>query len=101
MSGSAARRALAGTSHAAVLFSATPTNAQACRLRERAPESCGTASFELNDAQTALSFSAEIYSIDLTGTQTPGSDDDLVSAHIHRDPRAPSGGVGLFRCAVQ
>ena len=47
------------------------------------PLSFGTASFVLNDAQTALSFTATIFNIDVTGTQTPDTFDNLVAAHIH------------------
>ena len=47
------------------------------------PLSFGTAAFTLNDAQTALSFTATIFNIDVTGTQTPDTFDNLVNAHIH------------------
>lgn len=83
----------AGASHADILFSATLTNDQEVppiTVGGR-PASFGTATFALNDAQTALSFSAEIHNIDFTGTQTADPLDDLVSAHIHG---APAGVVG-------
>src|SRR5215471_571828 len=47
------------------------------------PLSFGTANFFLNDAGTALSFTATVFNIDFTGSQTPGPNDDLVAAHIH------------------
>jgi hypothetical protein len=47
------------------------------------PASSGTATFELNDAQNALSFTATIFNIDVTGTQTADTNDNLVAAHIH------------------
>jgi len=47
------------------------------------PASFGTANFVLNDAHTALSFTATIFNIDLTGTQTADINDNLVNAHIH------------------
>ena len=48
------------------------------------PASFGTARFQFNDAQTALSFTATINNIDVTGTQTPGeANDNLTNAHIH------------------
>jgi hypothetical protein len=50
--------------------------------------SFGTANFLLNDAGTALSFTATVFNIDFTGSQTPGPNDDLVAAHIH------AGGAG-------
>ena len=53
------------------------------------PLSFGTASFVLNDAQTALSFNATIFNIDVTGTQTPDVNDNLTAAHIHAGPNVP------------
>lgn len=50
------------------------------------PVSFGDALFVLNDAQTALSFTATIFNIDVTGTQTEDTNDDLVAAHIHASP---------------
>ena len=47
------------------------------------PTSFGTATFVLNDARTALTFTATIFNIDVTGTQTPDTNDNLVAAHIH------------------
>lgn len=47
------------------------------------PLSFGTANFFLNDAGTALSFTATVFNIDFTGSQTPGPNDNLVAAHIH------------------
>jgi hypothetical protein len=50
---------------------------------EPRPASSGTATFELNDAQDALSFTATIFNIDVTGTQTADTNDNLTAAHIH------------------
>jgi hypothetical protein len=47
------------------------------------PLSFGSATFTLNDAETELAFTATIFNIDVTGTQTPDSFDNLVTAHIH------------------
>jgi hypothetical protein len=47
------------------------------------PASFGTATFVLNDAQTELSMFATVFNIDITGTQTPDTNDNLVAAHIH------------------
>ena len=47
------------------------------------PVSFGNAIFTLNDAMTALSFSAAIVNIDFTGSQTADTFDNLVAAHIH------------------
>jgi uncharacterized protein (TIGR03118 family) len=47
------------------------------------PASFGTARFQLNAAQTAMTFTATINNIDVTGSQTPDTNDNLVAAHIH------------------
>jgi hypothetical protein len=47
------------------------------------PASFGTATFVLNDAQTALSFTASIFNIDFTGSQSVDPNDNLLNAHIH------------------
>jgi hypothetical protein len=47
------------------------------------PLSYGTARFVLNDSETELSFTATIFNIDITGTQTPDPNDNLLAAHIH------------------
>ena len=50
------------------------------------PASFGSAIFDLNDARTAMTFSATVFNIDFTGTQTPDPNDNLVAAHIHAAP---------------
>ena len=50
------------------------------------PASFGTAVFTLNDSQTAMLFTATIFNIDVTGTQTPDENDNLTAAHIHASP---------------
>ena len=50
------------------------------------PTSSGTATFLLNDALTAMTFTATIQNIDFTGAQTADPNDDLVNAHIHAGP---------------
>src|SRR3954451_15636325 len=50
------------------------------------PLSFGTAVFDLNDAMTAMTFTAMIFNIDFTGTQTADVNDNLVAAHIHAGP---------------
>jgi lysozyme family protein len=47
------------------------------------PASFGTAVFTLDDSLPAMSFTATIFNIDVTGTQTPDTNDNLVAAHIH------------------
>ena len=53
--------------------------------------SFGTATFVLNTAQTAMTFSATIFNIDFTGTQTTDINDNLVAAHIHAGPAVAPG----------
>jgi len=48
------------------------------------PASFGMAMFMLNDAMTAMTFSAAVFNIDVTGSQTPNDpNDNLTAAHIH------------------
>ena len=47
------------------------------------PVPSGSATFELNTLMTALTFSATIFDIDVTGTQTADANDNLTAAHIH------------------
>jgi hypothetical protein len=78
-------------SHAATFLFATltngaenpPTNPLLSDNVTPRPASFGTASFVLNDAQTALTFTATIFNIDVTGTQTADPFDNLAAAHIH------------------
>jgi hypothetical protein len=56
------------------------------------PLSFGTATFVLNDAGTALSMSATVFNIDVTGLQTPNdTNDNLIAAHIHAGILSPAG----------
>src|SRR5262245_33069996 len=50
------------------------------------PASFGTAIFQLNDAMNELTFSATIFNIDFTGSQTADTNDNLINAHIHAGP---------------
>jgi hypothetical protein len=47
------------------------------------PVSFGTATFTLNDAQTAMTFEATVFNIDFTGSQSADINDNLTAAHIH------------------
>lgn len=53
------------------------------------PTPFGTATFTLNDTMTALTFSATIFNLDFTGSQTPDTNDNLIAAHIHAGPAVP------------
>jgi uncharacterized protein (TIGR03118 family) len=47
------------------------------------PASFGTATLQFNSAQTAMTFKATINNIDLGGSQTADTNDNLTNAHIH------------------
>ena len=94
--------------HADTVLSATLTNAQEnppavptttstpSTPPAPRPASFGTAVFTLNDSRTAMSFTATIFNIDVTGTQTPDTNDDLTAAHIHASPTVtPTTNVGV------
>jgi hypothetical protein len=53
--------------------------------------SFGNAIFVLNYAQTAMTFSATIFGIDITGVQSADTNDNLLAAHIHAGPLLPPG----------
>src|SRR5690606_14385741 len=76
--------------HAVTIFTAQLTNAAevppavpTLANGEPRPASFGTASFVLNDDQTALTFTVTVENIDFTGTQTADPNDDLTVAHLH------------------
>lgn len=58
------------------------------------PVSFGTATFVLNDARTSLTMNATIFNIDVTGSQTADTFDNLVAAHIHA-PAPPGVNAGV------
>ena len=79
--------------HASTLLFANLTNSQenppatpTLASGSARPASFGTATFTLNDAMTAMTFSATIFNIDFTGSQTADPNDNLVAAHIHASP---------------
>ncbi|MGH9872953.1 MAG: TIGR03118 family protein [Pyrinomonadaceae bacterium] len=49
----------------------------------RRPSSFGTATFNMDLAQTQMTFTATISNIDFTGSQTVDTNDNMVAAHIH------------------
>jgi hypothetical protein len=49
----------------------------------RRPGSFGTATFNMNNTQTQMTFTATINNIDVTGSQTTDTNDNLTAAHIH------------------
>jgi len=55
------------------------------------PASSGTAVFQFNAAQTAMTFTATISNIDVNGSQTADTNDNLIAAHIHAGPAVVPG----------
>ncbi len=49
----------------------------------RRPSSFGTATFNMNAAQTQMTFTATISNIDVNSAQTADTNDNLAAAHIH------------------
>ena len=80
------------------LFTATLTNSQEVPPTVPTlsgggarPASSGTAKFTFNAAQTAMTFTATINNIDVGGTQTADTNDNLLNAHIHAGPTVVPG----------
>jgi hypothetical protein len=61
-----------------------PTNPTTAAGAPRA--SSGSATFIINDDMTAMSFTGMILGIDVTGSQTADTNDNLSNAHIHAGP---------------
>lgn len=95
-------------SQAAIILNATINNASenpptvpTTAGGQPRPASFGTATFIMNDAMTSMTFTATIFNIDVTGTQTTDTNDNLIAAHIHAGPAVTpttNGGVvwGFF-----
>jgi hypothetical protein len=92
--------ATGGAAEASTLFTSTLTNGQEVPpvTVVGRPASFGTATLSLNATSTALTFTVDVFNIDVTGTQTPGTGDNLTVAHIHRAPLGVNGPVvfGFF-----
>jgi hypothetical protein len=86
----AALAAICTSAQASILLTANltnagenpPTNPTTATGAPR-PASFGTANFVINDAMTSMTFTATIFNIDVTGSQTPDLNDNLTAAHIH------------------
>jgi len=74
---------------AAIVLTATLTNGQESppavptTVTDAPRASNGTATFILNDDRTAMSFTVEVFGIDLTTSQSADLNDNLTNAHIH------------------
>jgi hypothetical protein len=85
--------ALSGVARADTLFFANITTSQenpptipTTVAGAPRPMPFGAAMFTLNDAMTSLTFTAVVFNLDFTGTQTPDINDNLIAAHIHAGP---------------
>jgi len=73
-----------GNARANYVFTVTMTNANEPVTVVGRPASSGTVVFAYNDTFTSLSFSATVFNIYFTGSQTPSdASDNLTNAHIH------------------
>jgi hypothetical protein len=86
--------ASAGPAGAVTIFAATLDGSQENPAVPSTATGFGT--FTLNDAGTALTYNATVFGLDFTGSQTPGTADNLVAAHIHSPgPRGVNGPVAF------
>lgn len=60
----------------------------------RRAASFGTATFNMNTAQTQMTFTATINNIDFTGSQTADVNDNMIAAHIHASASVTPGTNG-------
>jgi CHRD domain-containing protein/PEP-CTERM motif-containing protein len=70
-----------------------PTNPTLTTGAPRA--SSGSATFVINDAMTAMTFTATINGIDFTGSQSLDPNDNLTLAHIHAPAATPTTNAGV------
>jgi CHRD domain/PEP-CTERM motif len=85
--------ALAGSAGAVTLLTASladanenPPTVPTTAAGTPRPASFGTASFVIDDAMTSMTYTATIFNIDVTGSQTADTNDNLTNAHIHAGP---------------
>lgn len=88
--------AFAAAAQAEMIFVADMTTGQELTLNgitttsgDPRPMPFGTGTFVLNDAMDALTWTATIYNIDVTGSQTTDTNDNLTAAHIHAGASLP------------
>jgi hypothetical protein len=90
--------AAAGVAAQPISLTATLTNAQetpptvpTTAAGAPRPASFGNATFLINAAHTSMTFTATVFNIDFTGTQTADTFDNLTNAHIHAGPTGAPG----------
>ncbi len=71
-----------------------PATAPTTTTGDPRPLAFGTGTFVLNDPMTALAFTATVFNIDITGTQSSDTNDNLTAAHIHA-PAPPGMNAGV------
>jgi len=81
----------ANSANAATIFMANLTGDQ--EVGPVVTDAVGTGTFILNDDQTELSYSIEIFGLDLGNIRTPEDDDNLTRAHLHNAPAGVNGPV--------
>ena len=91
-----------GSAQAVTTLFASLTNAQevapvvpTTSTGDPRPASFGTATLFIDDAMTFMSWTAEVFNIDFTGSQTADINDNLTVAHIH-GPAVPGAGAGVI-----
>ena len=81
-----------GEAQAISMFQAMLTGDQ--EVPSVATSASGFASLTLNDAQTRLEITLQLFGLDLDGSQTPGdTSDDVTALHIHRAPAGANGPI--------
>jgi len=87
--------------NAAFVLTATLTNSQenpptvpTLQNGQPRPASFGEATFFLDESLTFMTFTATIFNIDVTGSQTADPNDNLIAAHIHA-PAPPGMNTGV------
>jgi hypothetical protein len=90
-----------GAAWASTALTATLTNAQenppavpTTASGAARPASFGTATFLIDDTLASMTFSATVFNIDFTGTQTADPNDNLTAAHLHAGPNVTPGTNG-------
>lgn len=88
--------AVHGTAQAEMIFTANLAGSN-----ENPPNGSartGSATFVLNDAETELSYTVEVFGFDFAGIYTADPNDDISGLHVHAAPAGQNGGVvfGIF-----
>ncbi len=87
---------LVTSAHAGTIFVAPMSGAN--EVPSNDSTNTGTATFELNDAETELSYEIIVQTFDVGGILTPDVNDDITGLHLHNAAPGVNGGVvfGIF-----